>query len=280
KGRLGEAYININKAVELNPRDAGLISESGIVCMFLRKYQEAERNFDRSISLEPDFFSSYVYKARNYLLWQGELRKYRQTLEKMPKKSDMYIIWAWFLLEVYERKYETALDRLSSSPFQSFEFVSMSSPKPLLEGLVYQYMKKPELAHASFESARLLLEKKIEENPRDPRLHSALGIVYAGLGLKEGALREGKAAVELSPISRDSISGPSFILALAHIYVMIGEHDAAIEQIDYIFSIPFVFSVQDLRIDPKWDPLREHPKYQRLLDKYSICTESVPRILD
>ena len=80
-------------------------------------------------------------------------------------------------------------------------------------------------------------------------------------------------AVELFPISKDAIDGPGFVENLALIYVMVGEHDAALTQIETILSIPSLFSVALLRIDPRWDPLRDHPRYEELLEKYSV-TES------
>ena len=87
-------------------------------------------------------------------------------------------------------------------------------------------------------------------------VHSLLGIAYAGLGRKEEAIREGKRAVELLPVSKDAIWGPGLIENLAFIYVLVGEQNAALDQIEYLLSIPSELSVPLLRIDPRWDPLR------------------------
>ncbi len=51
---------------------------------------------------------------------------------------------------------------------------------------------------------------------------------------------------------------------------MVGEYDAAVNEIEYVLSIPSWWSVQDLRLDPIWDPLRDHPRFEALLEKYAI----------
>jgi tetratricopeptide (TPR) repeat protein len=133
-------------------------------------------------------------------------------------------------------------------------------------------LDKPELARDGFEEARVILERELEKRPDDHRFHTALGIAYAGLGRKEEAIREGKRAVELRPISLDAIDGPGLIGNLALIHTMVGEHDAALDQIDHLLSIPSGFSVGILELDPSWDPLRNHPRYQEIVKKYSSST--------
>jgi hypothetical protein len=55
---------------------------------------------------------------------------------------------------------------------------------------------------------------------------------------------------------------------LAEVYAMVGEYDAAIEQLEYLLSIPCLVSPALLRIDPIWAPLRDHPRFQALLERY------------
>ena len=80
------------------------------------------------------------------------------------------------------------------------------------------------------------------------------------------AIHQGKRGVELMPVSKDAMDGPDRVLDLAMIYAMVGEQEAALDQIEYVLSIPASFSVQLLRLDPRWDPLRDHPRFQALLE--------------
>jgi serine/threonine-protein kinase len=265
QGDFEAAADNLKKAFELSPQAANLAWELGDTYLCLRRYAEAERYYDRSISLAPDQTLAYFNKAINYWL-QGSLEKARVALEEMPKKTDPQSIYnwqiGWIWQEIYERNYQAALELLSSDFVEYYV-----GEEALFIGLVYRLMNESELAHNSFDSARILLEKEAKDRPDDPRIHRWLGIVYAGLGRKEEAIREGKLAVELYPLSKDAYWGTDFVLDLAQIYVRVGEYDAALDQIEYLLSIPsYTLSVPLLRVDPQWDPLRDHPRFKRLLE--------------
>ncbi|MGB2862842.1 MAG: hypothetical protein WBC05_05910 [Sedimentisphaerales bacterium] len=127
-------------------------------------------------------------------------------------------------------------------------------------------MNKKELEQANYETARSILESKIDERPEHARFHSALGVAYAGLSRKEDAVREGKLAVELLPVSKEAMRGPYRVEDLARIYVMVGEFDAAIDQLEDLLSIPGPLSIPLLRLDPAWNPLCDHPRFKKLIE--------------
>jgi len=139
----------------------------------------------------------------------------------------------------------------------------------ICSGAVYKLQNNPERARACFDSARVILEKGLAEQPNDYIAHGDLGTTYAYLGRKDDAIREGKRAVELLPITKDAVFGPGSVAILALIYVEVGEYDAALDQIEQSLSIPNGFlSVSKLRLDPRYDPLRKLPRYRKLLEKY------------
>jgi TolB-like protein/Flp pilus assembly protein TadD len=269
QGRFHEAINNMKSAIDLSPQNARLAFELGLTNSLFRQYSQAELEMDRSISLAPDQIYAYLYKAFNYWAWKGDLGKARTILEKMPQKNEVNSIYFWYLQESFERNYPEALTRLSSTSSEIINRQELFIPKSQLAGYIHQYLKKPELARISFDSARILLEKEMKKQPDDPRIHSSLGIVYAALGRKEEAVREGKRALELYPVSKDALLGPNRVEDLAHIYVILGEYDIAIDNLEYLLSIPSYISVPLLKLAPKWDPLRQHPKFQGLLEKYS-----------
>ena len=76
--------------------------------------------------------------------------------------------------------------------------------------------------------------------------------------------------MELYPVSKDALWGPGYVFSLAQIYAMVGEYDASLDKIEYLLSIPsYILSVPFLRLDPRWDPLRDHPRFKRLLEENS-----------
>jgi Flp pilus assembly protein TadD len=110
--------------------------------------------------------------------------------------------------------------------------------------------------------------REIGERPDDARLYGALGIAYAGLGRREEAIRAGRKGVELLPIEREAWRGATRVEELARIYALVGEHEAAIELLELLLSRPSQMSVALLRLDPVWDPIRDHPRFQALLKEH------------
>ena len=259
QGKYEEALEVEQKLLAMNPRDALSACELGATYMLIRKYAEAQRYFDLCISLRPDEENGYRFSTRNHILWKADTKGAREILKKAPRKKSSAIVTHRFWVEFYDRRYQAALDVLSSPDADPLD-------KPLQEGIVYRLLNKPELARASFDAARKQFETELRKRPDDNDLHAALGMAYAGLGRKEEAIREGKRAVELLPVSKDAMWGPEMTANLAVIYVLVGEQNAALDQIEYLLSIPSNFSVPLLRIDPQWDPLRNHPRFQKILE--------------
>ncbi len=100
-------------------------------------------------------------------------------------------------------------------------------------------------------------------------------MTYAYLGRKVEAIREAESAAALMPVQKDAIEGPRTLERVARIYAFLGEPDEAIDRIEYLLSIPSTLSVVNGQltssgdpIHPFWDPLRDHPRFQALLEKY------------
>ncbi len=172
-----------------------------------------------------------------------------------------------------ERNYQQVLEWLDSLAYDVYEDQHFYFHKDLAYASVYHAMNDPSLMKAHAESARTVLEKAVNERAEDPRIHAALGLVYAYLGRDEDASREGNLARELHPVSKDAAQGPIYLLNLAKIYTVIGESEIAIDELEYLLSIPHaeylwqLVSVPQLLLDPQWDSLREHPRFIRLLDE-------------
>jgi serine/threonine-protein kinase len=269
QGKFEQAVANLKKASELDPRYGRLVGEIGDTYVLLHNYPEAERYFNRAISLAPDVLVFYSNKARLYLLWEGSTEKARavleEALENIKSAEDPDIANSLVNIDVYDGNYQEALERLSLKS-EDIDNQDYFIPNALRCAQIYGYMKKKEPAKKYHEEARSILESKIEERPEDARFHSSLGIAYAGLGRKEDALREGKLGVKLLPVSKEAMVGTFRVEDLARIYVMVGEFDAAIDQLEFLLANPGAMSIPLLRLDPAWDPLRDHPRFKKLLE--------------
>ena len=93
-------------------------------------------------------------------------------------------------------------------------------------------------------------------------------MAYAGLGLRNEAIRHGQLGVEALPVAQDALSGSQRRRNLAEIYAMVGDYEAAIDELEYLLSIPSFISTSLIQVDPIFEPLRDHPRFQALLEKY------------
>ncbi len=271
QGRFEEALANIKKASELDPLSNNVIFELGQTFRWMRDYPEAMRCFDRAISLAPDVPGPYQGKAELYLLWEGNKEKTRTVLEQAAKNissfaDDVDIVLTHVWLDIFDGKYQEALAQTTSSKLEAFSSQDVYFPKTELCAQIYGLMGNKQFEQDHYESAASALETRIQQEPNDARFHSALGIAYAGLGRKQEAIREGKLAVELLPANKDAMRSFYRAKDLAQIYVMVGEFDLAIDQLEFLLSIPGELSIPLLELEPAWDPLRDYPRFRKLVE--------------
>jgi TolB-like protein len=191
------------------------------------------------------------------------------TFEEARKKlAELHasFYWANFRMAIGTREDDYAA-RVSRLGLESFG--SDTQSYYLAAGLLNRRAGAAEAARAALDTARVILERRIEAQPSEPRFHAQLGLAYAGLGLNQDAAREGRLAVEMLPIAQESYSGGAIADNLAHIYVLVGDYDAAIDLIEAVLATEGPLSVAWLRVDPTWDPLRSTTRFQRLLSEGS-----------
>jgi serine/threonine-protein kinase len=140
-------------------------------------------------------------------------------------------------------------------------------PFPLgwCEGVVAQMRGDKATARAAFTSVRTEAAKLVAEQPDYAQALCVLGMADAALGQKEDAIREGRRAVELLPVTKDSINGPLLLQYLALIYAWTGEKDLAFEQLAVAAKLPGYLSYGELRLHPYWDPLRGDPRFEKIV---------------
>jgi serine/threonine-protein kinase len=266
QGRWHESLIASERAVRLDPRNYAALVSLATSQFWLRRHREAADSIDRAIAVAPDQPAAFATKWFTYLGWYGYSSQSRQVLEETPDRFQDP--WSWIRQEFGERNYEAALeclDRATGAPVRRPE---SGFHKSYWKCLCYRAMNRPDQARQACEAALEILEATVAERPVSPGVHTHFGRVYAVLGRKEDAIREGERGVALMPASKYAMSAFQTSWYLAVIYATVGETDAALDLIDHLLSIPGDGTVAMLRTHPDWDPLRDHPRFQQILEKY------------
>jgi len=272
QGKWAESTANLEKAATLDPKNTSILTNLIFSYMAQRDYETADKVLDRAIAGAPQAFQLRALKAFMATQWKGDLSAAQKVFSSTPPETDPDGLMTWgraWILTV-ERKFPDALQVLEQFHGETMYTMSTApSPKAYLEGMIHLLQGDKTKAQAEFEQARLISEKLVREAPEDSARHAQYGLILAALGQKQEAIAEGKRAVELLPESQDALDGPRATADLAQIYAWTGEFDEAFRLLDHLFAVPSNLTVPMLKLDPAWDPLRQDPRYQALIDKYS-----------
>ncbi len=272
QGKWVEALAHFEKAAAVDPNFAGRWNYVSNTNQMMRNYPAAARVLEHVIALEPHNRAFLSWRQYLEFAWKGDVKVLEKVLALQPTGDDpdgSYVVER-FTIKMLQRKFPEAEAALLNFPKEELAAGEQSpTPKSVLLAEFYSETNQFEKARKYYEAARPIIERRVQDNPKDDSWCSMLGEVYAGLGRKEDAVREGKHAVELLPESRDAWWGLYPLNALAGIYTMLGEADLALPLIEHSLATPGGLEVQWLRFDPAWDPLRSDPRFKQLLEKYS-----------
>jgi serine/threonine-protein kinase len=280
-GRWQDARIRAEAALELSSRASPLDwYDLGFTNTCLRRFDEAGQNNDRAIELAPHLPGGYLGKARAMLGRNGDVEGARQVMLEMTRRANLAdvaqtelgqgVIWTTEA-RLFPSVFARAFDAFESGPIGQLRRVQPATVATahLARAMVFDAMGDRHSAVARYDSARVHFERVIESNPQSAYVsgyHSNLGRAYAGLGRCDDGMREAEEAVRMMPISRDAVVGAELVTTLAEIYMMCGEHEKAIDQIETLLSVPSEMSAGMLRVDPIWDPIRSNPRFRPLAE--------------
>jgi TolB-like protein/Flp pilus assembly protein TadD len=268
QGDLRTCAAILERELERSPLDALATVALGETYSTLRRYEEAAAAFERAIELVPDEVYPYTELALVHLRWHGDHEAARQTLARVPTAPNAEFFRVGYLVDIFARDYPAAARSLRAYPEPVIEANAFYRPITLLEGMARQLEGQDGEALAAYRSARVQLEQKLAETPDDFRAHASLGLALAGLGLADQAVQHGERAVALYPLTRDALEAPVLINDLALVLTMTGDLEAALRRLDEVLSIPSIISVEWLRHDPRWAPLRENDGFEELLKRH------------
>jgi serine/threonine protein kinase/tetratricopeptide (TPR) repeat protein len=268
QGRWEESTRNLERAIDLEPRDFFTLQQIAISYGVLRRYAEERSVLDRALSIAPDDVDTKIARASVEFHWKADTQSLHQTIDSIRVTNPAAlpnIANDWLSCALAERDVAAAKDALNAFGEIPLTDYAVHLNRPLMEGVIARMTNDDEAARAEFTAARVEQEKAVEAQPNYAPPLCVLGLIDAGLGRKKEALREGRRAVELLPVGKDAVNGPLMIAYLAIIAAWVGEKDLACEQLAIAIRPPSTVSYGQLKLLPFWDPLRKDPRFEKIV---------------
>jgi serine/threonine-protein kinase len=268
QGKQEEALQNLEHAVELDPLNFASLLQLALSYEYLRRYADEKAALDRALALQPDDVQTRVVRAYVEFDWKGNTQPLRGIIDEIRAKNPgdvENVADNWLGCALAERDPASAAGALASLGENKYGNDGVKLSRAFMEGLIARMTKDHEKAVAAFTAARAEQEKVVQARPDNAQALCVLGLIDAALGRKDEALREGRRAVELLPITKDALSGSGIVLYFAMTAAWVGEKELACEQLATAMKHSREVSYGQLKLLPSWDPLRGEPCFEEIV---------------
>ena len=272
RGQKEEGLRNLQRAVELDPRNLFTLQQIGVTYQQLGRYAEAIAAMDRASAIVPDNVETRGSRGLWYMCWKADTRPLHQTIDAILAQGSDAIVNAaddWFFCALAERDpaaAERALVAVGDNPSWNEGAIILS--RSFGEGLLARMTKDEARARTAFEAARARQEKIVQAQPDYGPPLCVLGLIDAALGRKDLALDEGRRAIALTPMEKDVNNGSRVLQYFAITAAWAGEKELALQQLEAGLRAPtasLMLSYGALKLFPVWDPLRGDPRFEKIV---------------
>src|SRR5438477_762334 len=275
QGHWQEALEAFERSQKIDPQNPNIVRNLVFTNTALRRWADAAAWAEKMRAMAPASLVAKIQSGYVDFWWKGDTHLLKSMLDQVPSgvDPDGVITSCRWDVALIERDYAAAKRTLEAASLNEISYTnSGTTPKTFLEGCTYLAQGDNENAQKAFEKARPSLETSVKEAPLSADRRANLGWLYAFMGRKDDAIREGRRAVELKPESKDAVDGAIMNCYLALIYARVGEKDLALSLIERLLKTPgavdsvdYSITLSDLKFRWEWDPLRGDPRFQNIL---------------
>jgi len=261
-GRWEDSIKHYDEAERLDPKNAINVGNSAQPLLYLRRCAEARQAVDRSLALAPSNLSRMAYKLQAELC-MGNVDAARAVVADGVRRvgpADAVPYFAGGAEWLLDADSFALLRRLTPAAFDGDE-----ATWALAQAWASWRAGDASAARDYGEKAAKAVEEQVRKLPKVSFVHLSLGQALAFAGRKQEAVREALAATELEPVDKSPFTGIDMVYGLAQTYMLVGDQDQAIATLERILRSPYYVTPAWLAVDKTWDPLRQNPKFQKLL---------------
>ena len=277
QGKWEDALEEYERVAKLDPQNPNTVRELIFTNTAMRRWPEAARWVEQLRAMAPASIVAKIQTGYVEFWWKGDTGLLKSLLNQVPPGVDpdggvTSVRWEVAMLD---RDYAAARRAIDASTAKELSYTGEgSTPRSFFEGSIALAQGDIAGAQKYFEDARPVFENAAKEAPLSAVRHANLGWLYAFMGRKEDAIREGRRAVELKPESKDAVDGVIVNCYLALIYARVGEKDLAFPLLERLLKTPgavdsvdYSVTINDLKHRWEWDPIRSDPRFQKLLEQ-------------
>ena len=272
QGNFPKAIQEFKDAIIRDPRNSPFVQNLAFTLYITREFPAAEQMYDRLIELRP---GQPMVKVQKLLFVDygktGNDVALRQAVLELPASTpdDRGTLNLRLFLAFVDRDWvqvKELIQKMNGGEDNGdFAYATAAVPVGCYSILLARIQGEPVSGNPGFDEAREQLNQKVLKAPEDASLISQLAVVDALLNNKEKAIAEAKHAAELLPISKDAMEGAFITANLAVVYSWTNELGLAFETLSSLANGPGGIFYGTLKRDPYWEPLRQDPRYEKLL---------------
>jgi serine/threonine-protein kinase len=277
QGKWEEALKEYERVARLDPQNPNTVRELIFTNAAMRRWPEAARWLEQLRAMAPESIVAKIQSGYVDFWWKGDTSLLKSLMNQVPPGVDpdggvTAVRWEVAMLD---RDYAAAKRAIDASTAKELSYTGeASTPRSFFEGSIALAQRDNVAAQKYFQDAQPVFEGAVKEAPLSALRHANLGWLYAFMGRKDDAIREGRRAVELKPESKDAVDGVIVKCYLALIYARVGEKDQALSLIERLLktsgavdSVDYSITINDLKRRWEWDPIRSDPRFQKLLEQ-------------
>src|SRR5437868_1874229 len=270
QGHWDQSVAYWEQTLTLDPRNIQWLSLAAETYAMLRQFPAALKTYDRVLDIVPNGLDTVASEAKIYQA-QGNLEQAGKLLGGINAQTPSFNAFLTKTNQLFlERHCDEAIRLIHTRLTESRDLPDFERlADQMFLALAQQCVGDITGARATAQQLLPALDTLSKKDTNNAIFAVVLSLIHAVLGEKDASIKEAERAITLLPSGKDAVDGPGYEENLASVEAMVGDKNRAIPRLQRLLEIPYTNCLTPalLRLDPKWDPLRSDPSFQKLCEE-------------